>query len=230
MKKATPVMATQNYIAPIILLPPNQESKTNYERKKHVMMNNLLKKNALEHGFDSSYTRTYLFSRGQFCPRGPLPGEGAAEDRVNADRGVDRGVDRDDMNIDIVPRDIQEVDNRPLHQQWLSKLVGIEGSRDPMAKFWATIEAANNRRVDMTPGDLKDIATSICELYDVMYQRMGDIIIGKYFDPIKVIYNFISRGYHAYEAILESPDLGVFFMDNERISMPAFVNNLFKDL
>ncbi len=231
---ATPAATatTANYVPPIILLPPDQESRTSYERKKQLMMNGLLKKKVLEHGLDSSQTRIYLFSRGQFCPRGPLPVDGVAGD-ARVPGVIDAGdVDNDDFDDDIVvaPRPIQEVDNRLLHQQWLSKLVGVEGSRDPMANFWTTIESAKNRRVNVTPGELKDIATSICELYDIMYQRMGDIIIGKRFDPIKVIYNFISRGYHAYEAILETPDLGVFFMDNEHIAMPAFVNNLFENL
>jgi hypothetical protein len=220
----------QQYVPPIIMIPPEHESRSSHDREKYRLINHLLKKKIIKHGLDDNNARAYLFSNGYY--RAPLDNRGPLE-RIIQDYEdnlpEDNGVWVDDIIEPVRAVQPLPVVNKLPHKEWLDKLTGVDGTIDPMKKLWEILDPARNGKVNMSLGELKDFATAVDELYGLMLQRIDYIINARRLDPVKIIYNFIARGYHAFEAILESPDLGAFFIDNEHIKMPDFPN-YFKDL
>jgi hypothetical protein len=217
---------------PIIIVPANVQMQDNAMTRKKKFFKQLIKKEIIKVPAPiKQSTQCELFTNGYY-----FPSEGENEvivdnvnDRNNNDINIVYDNNRNVNNRNVNNRNINNHnDNIPPHSIWLAKLGGINETIDHNIIFWGIIEdlSAGRKKV-YTPIELKNFAVGVEEMYNTMNERFEFIQFA--ISKIILIYNIIARGYYAYEAVLESPELATFFVETERITMPKF-SNLFENI
>lgn len=163
-----------------------------------------------------------------------------AQEQRDALEGAIDNFTNDGINMQIeAARAIAAMFNKDLNIiTKINMLVGENQANDTdINEFWQTVNQLNEKAITVknilskTNTEKIKIMTVLKELYHTMHKRLNTVL-----DTLAVseknketyIFSFIGRGYMVYEAILETPDLAMFFIQNENNTMPAFVTEIIK--
>ena len=240
-----------NIITPIIVVPDGIGSYHGVITLKSRLIKKCMRKNKLptDHSLTESFS--YFSVPGTVNDAKPADEERQRAPRMRIDEFIDdlndliNDDDFDNDNFDnannIAQREVVRppaaVFNRDITT--ITKINMIAGENQAsdidINNFWQTINQLNERTIkiknvlDKTNTEKIKIITALKELYRIMYERLNTIL-----NTLAVneknretyIFSFIGRGYMVYEAILESPDLAMFFIQNENNAMPAYITEL----
>ena len=212
---------------PIILLTePAKDVTRSYSVKNNIYKRYIKSKEAVAGGIKlSSDTFIHMTDTDTKTPNRP---EVLRQWVVNVADGEHEDIDEldaasdDESSDDSSDDEIALVDvTQPPHMLW--DYEEPEDQEDYLLVFWDII---HEKKRNCTRVEKLKFAAGFREIYSTLEIRLSNIFgatrHGNKYDLTTCIYDIIGRGYNVVEAVLESPDLMIYFMEHEKMTKPDF--------